>query len=353
MAGTSGGVRRRAADQDDHLLGVRPPFQLVHGGLETLQHGLFPVAAALRDDARQKALDLLPAEREVGPAHQEVLALLGRGRHVVVAAVPKGDRADACRGDEPLHGADQRAEPLLQLVDHVLHAAGGVDHQCHVEAHPAQLGDVLAKGAAERDAETATTAAEAQAARPGPGRREAPGKIGPGALRAHRALEVDDRALGDDGAVGARDLDRLTLLRLEQLLELIVVVGTHVLGQILDREDLPGAFLTEPHAAAGAETEAPSDAEAEAAPDARHVEDDRQDEQHVQHCRSAERGRQAARLRPQRRGGWRRRGHAKARLLTGGSSRLSSATSAVAAAARAPARARRRRRRCRARAWRA
>jgi hypothetical protein len=64
-------VRRRAADDDDHLLGVGAPFELPHRGLDAVLDRFLPVAAALRDDAVEEGGHLLPVEREVGPADDE------------------------------------------------------------------------------------------------------------------------------------------------------------------------------------------------------------------------------------------------------------------------------------------
>jgi hypothetical protein len=136
--------------------------------------------------------------------------------------------------------------------------------------------------------EAAPPAAETQAAGSRAGRREAAAEIGARALGAHRTLEVDDRPLGDDRPIRVRDLDRLPLLGLEQLLQRIVVLRTDVLGHVLDREDLPGALLAEPHAAAGAESEPRSDAEAEAAADPGHIEHDRKDQEDVKKRRAAQ-----------------------------------------------------------------
>ena len=59
-------------------------------------------------------------------------------------------------GHQALHGEDEVVEPTLQVVDDVLHAAGGVDDERDVEADLAQAADVLAEGAVERDAEAAS-----------------------------------------------------------------------------------------------------------------------------------------------------------------------------------------------------
>src|SRR5262249_56796558 len=126
-------------------------------------------------------------EGEVGPLDEDVLALARRGRDVVVVTITVRDGADARRRHEALHGDDQVVQPALQVVDHHLHAAGGVDDDRDVEADLAQAADVLSEGAVERDPEIAesdpatTPATDSEPARARARRREAGAEIGAGA----------------------------------------------------------------------------------------------------------------------------------------------------------------------------
>src|SRR5215475_11829498 len=60
-------VGRRAAHEDDHLLRVRAPLELLHGSLEAVLDRLLPVAAALGDDPVEERLHLASLEGQVGP----------------------------------------------------------------------------------------------------------------------------------------------------------------------------------------------------------------------------------------------------------------------------------------------
>src|SRR5262249_17951554 len=294
----------RAAHQDDHLLGVRAPLELLHGALEAVLHRLLPVAAAFGDDAVEEILHLASLEGQVGPLDEEVLALTRGGRRPVVA-VAVGDGADRRRRDESLHGEDQVVEPMLDLVDDVLHAPRRVDHDGDVEADLAEAADVLPEGAVERDAEAAETeaaasaAAHAESARARTGRGEARAEVG--AERRHRARELNHgaRAHGlrlhrrrDDDGVG-RPGDHEIL----HFLIVLRVPGPDQLGEILQRVDLASFLLSQARAAAGADAEAGPDAEPEATADSHHVEQDHQQQYGVDDRGDAHEGESAARVR--------------------------------------------------------
>src|SRR5262249_53718400 len=160
-----------------------------------------------------------------------------------------------------------------QIVDDVLHAAGRVDHDRHVEPDLAQAADVLAERAAERPPEPAASASEPDPARAGAGSGEPRAEIGAGADRLHRTGELDHRrrARRRLRLRGLRDDDVLRLARREQRRQVLLVtlLRTHEVGNVLEREDLAPRLLARPDPVAGADAESRTDADPEAATDAR------------------------------------------------------------------------------------
>src|SRR5262245_4364863 len=297
----------RAAHQDDHLLGVRAPLELLHGALEAVLHRLLPVAAAFGDDAVEEILHLASLEGQVGPLDEEVLALTRGGRRLAVVAVAVGDGADPRRRDESLHGEDQVVEPMLDLVDDVLHAPRRVDDDGDVEADLAEAADVFPEGAVERDAEAAeaeaaaSAAAHAETAGARTGRGEARAQVGAGAERRHRARELNHGArahglrlhrLREDDGVG-RPGDHQIL----HFLIVLRVLRPDQLGDVLQRVDLASLLLSQTRATAGADAEPGPDAEPEATADSHHVEQDHQQQYGVDDRGDAHEGESAARVR--------------------------------------------------------
>src|SRR5919198_384943 len=162
-------VGRRAADQDDDLLRVGAPLELAHRALEAVLHRLLPVAAALGHDAVEEALHLLHVEGEGRPLDDEGLALPRAAGRVAVVAVAVGDRADARRRHQALHGGCEVVHAPLQVVDHVLHAAGRVDDEGDVEPDLPEAAHVPPEGGAERPAGAPAALADAEAAHAGGG----------------------------------------------------------------------------------------------------------------------------------------------------------------------------------------
>src|SRR5262245_66079710 len=69
------GVRRRSADQDDDLLRLLAPGELMNGGVDALENGFLPVASALGLDVGDEGAQLLGLEAEVGPFGDVLVAL--------------------------------------------------------------------------------------------------------------------------------------------------------------------------------------------------------------------------------------------------------------------------------------
>ena len=175
-------MRRRAADEDDDLLGLLAPLQLVDRGVEPFLDRLLPIAAAVGADVRQEVLQLVGAEAEIGPFDD-----------VVVALVAVDDDADAARRHHALDRGDQLRQLRLHVVDDELHAVGRVDDQGDVEADLAQAADVVAEAAAEAADRRPSRTTGSSTRCPASGRRPSFGPTPPMCGISRRAHVLNDR----------------------------------------------------------------------------------------------------------------------------------------------------------------
>src|SRR5439155_11588919 len=296
-------VGRRATDENDDLLRVGSPLELAHRRLEAVLHGLLPVATTLRHDPVEEPADLLAVEGEVTPLDEEVLALARGGPGLAVVAIAVRDRADTRRRDEVLDGRREPVQVVLQRVDHVLHAAGGIDDDGDVEADLAETAHVAPEGGAERPARAAATPPEAQAAEARPARGEAGPEVDTGADRADGPREMDDRRADGSGRLVRYDHRRVGG-RSEQLVERLVRGGVARRGrgrQVLQGEEFATPGLAETGAASRADAEPGTDAESETPARSQHVENQQERDDRMGRCRDRDPSEEASRPRAGRR----------------------------------------------------
>src|SRR5262249_4344421 len=155
----------------------------LHRGRQSIAHRLLPIAATLGHDAAEERLDLLAVEREVTPLDHEVLALRGRGGDVARVAIAVGHGSDTGGWNQALQRGDEIVEPPTGVVDEVLHAAGGADHEGDVEADLAKPADVVRERVTDRPAGAASSAPEAEAPRARAAGGESCAEIRPGPHR--------------------------------------------------------------------------------------------------------------------------------------------------------------------------
>src|SRR5262249_14968002 len=150
-------------------------------------------ATALGHDAVEEGAHLLPVEGEVAPLHQEILALARAGARLAVVPIAVGDGADAGGRDEMLDGRRQCLQVVLQCIDHVLHAAGGVTDARDGEPALAEPPPVTPEGGAEGPARPAPPPPDPETAHARSARGEARAEIDPRADRADGPGEMHDR----------------------------------------------------------------------------------------------------------------------------------------------------------------